>query len=212
MSSISEKSFGKPGEKDSWVFLQRMLERGPQSHPSKSDVQPRCCFVALAFLREFQGVQDRLLVDVFLMGWRSQQHWICSLGISLKKAEKMGFLAWREEPLLVRPCNYLKTLHVKLDAAAEQLSRALPVQKTLISLAWIVLQSRAKNNVIERAAQLFFLHIYNGFFKLWENATIIRVDIPEKRSNKLLFLKSIKLFWWETSLDWCDYKLPGNHG
>ena len=160
MSSISEKSFGKPGEKDSWVFLQRMLERGPQSHPSKSDVQPRCCFVALAFLREFQGVQDRLLVDVFLMGWRSQQHWICSLGISLKKAEKMGFLAWREEPLLVRPCNYLKTLHVKLDAAAEQLSRALPVQKTLISLAWIVLQSRAKNNVIERAAQLFFFFTY----------------------------------------------------
>ena len=103
---------------------------------------------------EFQGVQDRLLVDVFLMGW--SQHWICS-GISLKKAEKMGFLAWRE-PLLVRPCNYLKTLHVKLDA--EQLSRALPVQKTLISLAWIVLQSRAKNNVIERAAQLFFFFTY----------------------------------------------------
>ena len=141
-------------------FLGFSPEDAAGERPPITSIKIRCAaemlFRSTRVSSEFQGVQDRLLVDVFLMGW--SQHWICS-GISLKKAEKMGFLAWRE-PLLVRPCNYLKTLHVKLDAAAEQLSRALPVQKTLISLAWIVLQSRAKNNVIERAAQLFFFFTY----------------------------------------------------
>lgn len=175
-------------------FLGFSPEDAAGERPPITSIKIRCA--AEMLLRstrvssEFQGVQDRLLVDVFLMGW--SQHWICS-GISLKKAEKMGFLAWRE-PLLVRPCNYLKTLHVKLDA--EQLSRALPVQKTLISLAWIVLQSRAKNNAMERkATQIFFSSHIMAFLSFGK----MRSVLIQEKSNKLLFLKSIKLFLWEAS-------------
>ena len=71
-----------------------------------------------------------------------------------------------------------------------------------------MLQSRAKNNAMERkATQIFFSSHIMAFLSFGK----MRSVLIQEKSNKLLFLKSIKLFLWEASF-FVDFKLPCNHG